>query len=420
MPKKKRFSRSFGSYGNRLRVGQRSDKVYFGEWRDTDSGRYVRKTLGRDRTEALQWAQDEVARRTLGLAQNQEVDEVTPTCSRVFAAYEMHRMPVKGPNKTPPTQQTQDNDKRCSEMWTRVLGAGFDLRELDEDEHWSRFIQLRRSGAIDARGNAVKEDKRRPVRDRTLERDCNWLVMVLNWATTRRERGKYLMDANPARGFDVPREKNPQRPVATEGRYLKLIAKADEHLMAVSWLGKRVKIASYLKHKLVIHNGTARRDKAVRTLRREDLRYDNDGELVGIAWPAERDKMGKGWYADITPEVAEAVTDLLAIQKRCGIVSPYLFPAPRDYQQPIGKRLAARWLEKLEDMANVPHLKQGKWHPYRRKWATERKGHADVDVCAAGGWSDTRSLKVAYQHADSDSVRKVIFEPTHKVREVVA
>jgi len=244
--------------------------------------------------------------------------------------------------------------------------------------------------------------------------------MVLNWATTRREHGKYLLDNNPARGFEVPKERNPLRPVATEGRYTKLLEKADVHEMSVNWRGKRVKVRSYLREKLVIHNGTARRDRAVRTLKREDLRYDDNGELVGIAWPHERDKMGKDWYADITPVVAGAIESLLGLQKRFGIVSPYLFPAPRDYRNPIGKRLAARWLEKLEDMAKVPHLKQGKWHPYRRKWATERKGYADVDVCAAGGWSDTRSLKVAYQHADSDSVRKVIFEPTHKVREVVA
>jgi len=129
MPKKrKRFSRSFGSYGNRIRVGQRRDKVYFAEWRDTDSGKYVRKKLGPDREEALQWAGDEVAKRTLGLEEKQEEPESVPTCSRVFACYETHRMPVKGPNKTAPTKQTQDNDKRCSEMWSRVLGSSFDLR----------------------------------------------------------------------------------------------------------------------------------------------------------------------------------------------------------------------------------------------------------------------------------------------------
>ena len=43
---------------------------------------------------------------------------------------------------------------------------------------WERFIDARRSGAIDARGNAVPSGERRPVRDRTVEEDCLWLRQV--------------------------------------------------------------------------------------------------------------------------------------------------------------------------------------------------------------------------------------------------
>ncbi len=51
------------------------------------------------------------------------------------------------------------------------------------------------------------------------------------------------------------------------------------------------------------------------------------------------------------------------------------------------------------------------WHAYRRKWATERKHLPDVDVAAAGGWSDTATLKLAYQQADEATMFRVVSEP---------
>jgi hypothetical protein len=49
----------------------------------------------------------------------------------------------------------------------------------------------------------------------------------------------------------------------------------------------------------------------------------------------------------------------------------------------------------------------GVFHPYRRLWATERKGLANADVAAAGGWN-TRALKISYQHADGATVLSVV------------
>ena len=56
-------------------------------------------------------------------------------------------------------------------------------------------------------------------------------------------------------------------------------------------------------------------------------------------------------------------------------------------------------------------LKGSLWHAYRRKWATERKDHPDVDVAAAGGWKNTVSLRTAYQQADPKTILKVVLEP---------
>jgi hypothetical protein len=70
--------------------------------------------------------------------------------------------------------------------------------------------------------------------------------------------------------------------------------------------------------------------------------------------------------------------------------------------------VAKKWLLRAEKRAGLPKLKGGLWHPYRRLWASERKHLPDVDVAAAGGWKDTRALKLSYQKADPATVLKVV------------
>jgi hypothetical protein len=63
---------------------------------------------------------------------------------------------------------------------------------------------------------------------------------------------------------------------------------------------------------------------------------------------------------------------------------------------------------KAERLAELPKLRGGLWHPYRRLWATERKHLPDRDVAAAGGWRDTRALKLSYQQTDPATVLEVV------------
>ena len=49
---------------------------------------------------------------------------------------------------------------------------------------------------------------------------------------------------------------------------------------------------------------------------------------------------------------------------------------------------ASFWLRRAEKLAGLEKLKHGLWHPYRRKWATERNHHPDKDVAEAGGWKE--------------------------------
>jgi hypothetical protein len=77
----------------------------------------------------------------------------------------------------------------------------------------------------------------------------------------------------------------------------------------------------------------------------------------------------------------------------------------------MSRHLADKWLRRAERLAGLEPQRGSLWHAYRRKWATERKHHPDVDVAAAGGWRSLQSLKTAYQRADAVTMLRVVVEP---------
>ena len=103
-----------------------------------------------------------------------------------------------------------------------------------------------------------------------------------------------------------------------------------------------------------------------------------------------------------------------------------LFPAPRAKEEhergkipkPWTRHYARALLERAERAAKLPKIDGGDFHPYRRKWATERKHLPNVDVARAGGWSekDPRALKTSYQRVDDATLLAVVSELT-KLRE---
>jgi hypothetical protein len=82
----------------------------------------------------------------------------------------------------------------------------------------------------------------------------------------------------------------------------------------------------------------------------------------------------------------------------------------------MDRHLFNKWLVVAEETAGLPKLRGSLWHAYRRKWATERKGHPLKDVAEAGGWKDTETLLRCYQQPDSETLLAVMSE-TRKVRE---
>ena len=82
---------------------------------------------------------------------------------------------------------------------------------------------------------------------------------------------------------------------------------------------------------------------------------------------------------------------------------------------PWPRELFGQVLDQAERKAKVPKLPGGRWHPYRRKWAIERKSNAVSDVMAAGGWKDVNTLLTCYQLATEEGMLDVMSSPVKLV-----
>ena len=319
-----------------------------------------------------------------------------PTLARIAFLYLEEHSPTK-------CQSEQQGDERKVDMWLRVAGRDHDPGKFTYQE-WMDFCQKRGSGETDARGYYVPPKDRRPVGAATVALDCAALKGMLNWATRRG-----LIRWNPCRDFPLPSEKNPKRPVVTQERYEKVLAKAGEPTMVVSWARKPVRVQSYLPVILRLAHATGRRITAILSLQVGDLIL-GEGPHGVVVWKKEHDKRGVEWRVPINEEARQAIDEQLQRRSQDEYLkkSDYLFPSPKDLNKPLRYELAAAWLLRAEALAKVPKQKGGLFHPYRRKWATERKGLPLKDVAAAGGWKDTATLLASYQTADMATMITVV------------
>ncbi len=336
----------------------------------------------------------------------------------LFALYRRYRTPRK-------SAREQRADDRRIEMWTRFLGKNKDPAKISLRE-WEAFQDARGNGSIDARGRCVStvgpcprrgsrpyrvrreedgSDRRRPVGLRTVGADLEWLKWVLNWAAKWRGEDGYLLGENPVRGFEIPAEKNPRQPVASQERYQAIRAVSDRVLMHVSRRDEPEVVRSHLSELLDLAEGTGRRLSAICALRYEDLRLDREPHGA-IRWPADTDKQGRASLVPISPGVRAALDRVL--RERPGAAPPYLFPSPTDPMRPVSRHLADKWLRRAERLAGLEPQQGSLWHAYRRKWATERKHLPPTDVAAAGGWAGPESMQRSYQHPDQATMLRVV------------
>lgn len=381
--------------------------LYVSVWSPTardGKGNVLRRSLGhRDKKAARAYARGEAAKLERGIA---ALRTGQVTLAQVFTAYRQHPSPRK-------SVTDQRADERRVKMWSRVLGGASDPHCVAKPQCES-FIDARRSGAIDALGDPVAENERKPVRARTVGADCEWLSLVFHWAAKwPLASGGYLMRENPVRGFGIPHEENPRRPVATADRFDAVRAVSDCVEMELRRKGqKRVRQRSYLSELLDIAHSTGRRLNAICKLRFQDVRFERTASEPhgAIVWPAATDKRKKERRAPLSPRARAAIARI--VQERPSIGDVPLFPSPSDAARPMSRHLADAWLRSAEAMAKVPKQTGGLWHPYRRGWATARKHLPDADVMAAGGWESLDALKASYQHADPTTMLRVVMEPT--------
>jgi len=168
---------------------------------------------------------------------------------------------------------------------------------------------------------------------------------------------------------------------------------------------------------MVLADGTGRRIRPICELRWRDVEFTTGAThpYGRIHWPGDTDKEGKAWAAPIAPEVRDTLLRLKG--ERGGIGDAPVFPSPKDPTKPISRHLADDWLRRAEKLAELEPQKGGAWHPYRRKWATERKHLPDVDVARAGGWSSVEALRDCYVQSDDETLMLVVLD-RKELREV--
>jgi hypothetical protein len=252
------------------------------------------------------------------------------------------------------------------------------------------------------------------LRDGAVDCDFRWLSSVMNWAHGHKlPNGKRLLDVNPLHDCTWPREKHVRRPVASEDRYTRTL----EHVAAVDAKGR-------LRLALALARHTGHRIDAILNLRVSDVLRTpeaiqsalaaagtDEGDALhmphgALRWRAENDKMGMLHIAPLSPVMREEIDAYMGALPRIGDVP--LFPADKSTTAPVKRFTATKWLLKAEELAKLPKLAGGLWHPYRRLWATQRKHLPDADVAMAGGWKGTKAMKLSYQQSTADGVLAAI------------
>lgn len=251
------------------------------------------------------------------------------------------------------------------------------------------------------------------VRPGTVEADLRWLSTAFRWARGVKIDGRRLLEANPLEGLSRPEEKNVRRPIASHDRYVATIGKADQ-----------VDPEGRLRCMLALARYTGRRENAICQLQADDVLRDPkavrrvlaslglDESAAehyphgGIRWRGETDKQG---FDSVTPLSEPARGELdryLERSPRLGATP--LFPAPGDSSRPMRKDTAGVWLLRAEKLAGLPKLAGGRWHPYRRLFATELRALPVHDVAAAGGWRSVETVQRIYQRAEASGVLSAV------------
>ena len=401
------WTRTLGERGMRIRLFQkrRGESFYRGVWvPGARQGRWDVRSLGTsDRARAEELGR---ALRAAELAQDRPVESDGP-----IALLELWQ---RYSTTAARFLDSKPGTRRDAEARARVLighfGERCDIRALDERDVMEYAAQRRAGGIAFVARNGYRATSP-PTRARSAQADLVLLYTMLKWATTvRTAGGGRWLEHHPLAGVPRPAEANPRRPVATFERFARTRAAMQDFAGRAASAAERDRWVR-MELALVLAEATGRRLGSIRQLRWEDL----DSSRGRLRWRAEFDKKGR---ESVIPIPQTLVEELRRFQLQLSAVAGWMFPGERKPTQPMDRHLFDKWLCVAERAAGLPKLVGGLWHPYRRKWATERKACSIKDVAFAGGWKDVETLLTCYQQPDDETVLAVMAEPK-KLRESV-
>ncbi len=157
---------------------------------------------------------------------------------------------------------------------------------------------------------------------------------------------------------------------------------------------------------LALAESTGRRIGSILQLRRSDV--DLDRLPFGrVVFRAENQKTG---FEHWLPLSEECGTQVLIHLRKLPADEEWLFPTERKTGAAVHHWVLSERLREAYERAELDTLRGGLWHPWRRKWATERKDMPLRDVAAAGGWKEPTTLLKCYQQPDEKTIQKVVLE----------
>ena len=384
------WSLSLGVRGLKVRVEQRKpDGTFYRVYRIPGGKQSYASLQTTDRVEARRLATEFIR----AVEQGRKPAAEPLTLERLWNLYQQ-----EAPGYRQNIDRTRKQKKAEMALLLAGLGAAKRVDHLTRNDV-ERYIGMRRTGRGWPDGRSTN-----PVRARTIQGEVKLLLVLIHWALSERQPdGSWLLESDPLRGIKLPREENPNRPVATYDRFLKLRAAAQELAASAPqergrerW--KRFELA------LVLIEATGGRIGAIRGLRWKDINFDSPE----ITFRAEFDKRGRDRVVPIPDALAKELWDFKV--KLWSVGNGWLFPCA-EKDAPWPREIFGELYDRAERHANVPHVKGGRFHAFRRKWATERKHMPLVDVMAAGGWRDPGTVYTSYQHATTDGMLEVMSTP---------
>lgn len=260
----------------------------------------------------------------------------------------------------------------------------------------------------------VRHRREQGVRQGTIAGDIDAVKIGINRVGERkRADGSLLLEVSPLARVRVEKERNPRRPRADAARY--------KTLCDVS-----AQLPPTFRLALDLVQATGHRIGAVRKLRQEDVYLapkaaaakateldsefgwcDDDFPNGGLRFYAGERSTNKA-YDHIAPIDSLAREALERARVTAHSLSPWLLASPKDPARPVDYHTLKQWMRRAEELAGVPHLTGGIWHPFRRGWATARKHYPAQDLAKLGGWRDVATMQKSYQQADGRTIRTIV------------